>query len=106
MEFQNLGKNILYLVSNELKRREACGPLEAGLIYEAFSDLPADAIAGSIVSLADRGLLRLVQNDKKVQITEEGLSEIRGFVPSRLEHTCKPPEECADTSAEDGPQVD
>jgi len=94
MELQNLGKNILYLACRKMKRLEECGPLDVGFIYHAFSDLPGDVVAGSIISLADRGLLRLVENEKKVQITEEGLSEIHGFIPSRVRDTCKAPEEC------------
>jgi hypothetical protein len=98
MELQNLGKNILYLVCHKMKRVEECGPLDVGFIYDAFSDLPGDVVAGSLVSLVDRGLLRLVKNEKKVQITAEGLSEIHGFIPSRPQRTCKAPRGCRETS--------
>ena len=102
MEFKNLGKNILYLLCHELELRRECGPLEVDRVYEAFADLPGDVIAGSIASLADRGLLQPVEKGRKVQITAEGLSEIRGFVPERLRHTCKAPEDCAEPSAGEG----
>ena len=93
VQIRNLGRNILYRVCDELTRRNRCGPVETGFIYRLFADIPREAVDSSINSLLDRGWLRKTAGGEGFHLTDEGLAEIRGFIPSPLRPTCEPPEE-------------
>ena len=94
MELRNLGRNILYLVCNELRRRNECDPLEAGFIYRTYSDIPRDVVAARIDSLVEKGWLRWSEHTESLHLTRRGLELLRGIVASKLARTCPPPGEC------------
>jgi hypothetical protein len=80
MELRNLEINILHRLCEELLRRNRCGPVEADVIYQAYSDIPDKNIASSIRSLVNRGLLIEDKTGSQLFITDSGRSEIRSSI--------------------------
>ena len=94
MELRNLEKNILYRLCEELTSTNPCGPVDAGVIYRSYADLPREKVAAGIQALVARGWLRERQGHAELILTDRGRSEIRTFLPAHLRPACDPPEGC------------
>ena len=94
MELQNLDKNILYRMCELLVEGDPCRPVDTGVIYKTYADLPGEKIADSIHSLVQKGFLREEQTHQKLFLTSSGHAEIRAFIPERLWPNCETPDGC------------
>jgi len=91
MKLRNLDKNILFVICEELSRRDHCGPLEASHIYRTFSDIPHEQITSSIEWLVGRGWLQQDKGQTEFYLTDSGWSEIHSFLPKTVVVSCKKP---------------
>ena len=76
MIFNNIERNILYLLGNEWLRSKSLGPFDTGKIFEKFSDIPDKNMKDALGSMKERGFVELTSNYRKISLTSKGLSKI------------------------------
>jgi hypothetical protein len=79
MKFNNIARNILYLLSNEYLKSGILGPFDTKLIIDKFSDIPDKNMKDALKSIDKRGFVDLVSNYRTISLTQKGLSKIRIF---------------------------
>ena len=77
MKFNNIERNILYLLSNEYLKLGILGPFDAKLIFDKFPDIPDKNIKCALQLIDRRGLVDLTSNYRTLSLTQKGLSKIR-----------------------------
>jgi hypothetical protein len=78
MKFNNIERNILYLLSNEyLKSGGILSSFDTKLIFDQFSDIPDKNMKDALKSINERGLVDLTSNYRTLSLTQKGLSKIR-----------------------------
>jgi repressor of nif and glnA expression len=77
MKFNNIERNILYLLSNEYLKSEISGPFNTKLIFDKFSDIPDKNMKYALKSINRRGFVDLTSNFRTISLTQKGLSKIK-----------------------------
>ena len=89
MHIHNLEKNILFMICEELFRRNSCGPIEADFLFRAYSDIPDVNIELGIQSAIEKGWIRGEKNKALICLTARGHSEIRAFIQTKIPDWCE-----------------
>ena len=76
MKFNNLERNILYLLGKEWLKSRTLGSLNTRWIFDKFSDIPDTNIYEALRTIEDRGLVELSSNYRNNALTQKGLSNI------------------------------
>ena len=77
MKFNNIERNILYLLSNEYLKSGIPGPFDTKLIFDKFSDIPEKNMKYALKSINRRGFVDLTSNFHTISLTQRGLSRIK-----------------------------
>ena len=77
MKFNNIERNILYLLSNEYLKSGILCPYDTKLIFDKFSDIPDENMKDALKSTNKRGFVDLTSNYRTISLTQKGLSKIR-----------------------------
>lgn len=77
MEFNNIERNILYLLGNEWLKSRTLGPFETRWIFDKFSDIPDKSIKTALRSINESGFVKLTSNYDQISLTQKGLSKIK-----------------------------
>lgn len=76
MNFRNLQSNILDILGNEIGRIRPSGSFKTEMIYDQFSDIPADAIKRAIDSLVSHGFIEMSTDINVLFLTQKGVSHV------------------------------
>lgn len=76
MKFNNIERNILYLLGKEWLKSKTLGPYDTGGIFDKFSDIPDENMKDALESMKERGFVELTSNFRKISLTPKGLSKI------------------------------
>ena len=76
MKFNNIERNILYLLGKKWLKSKSLGPFDTGAIFEKFSDIPEKNMKDALGSMKEKGLVELTSNYRKIYLTSKGLSKI------------------------------
>lgn len=77
MKFNNIERNILYLLSDKWLDSGALGPFETKWIFDKYSDIPDENIKIALKSLKDKGLVEFPSNNHHIYLALKGLSQIK-----------------------------
>jgi hypothetical protein len=77
MKFNNIERNILYLLGKEKLRSGNLGPLDSRWIFDQFSDIPEKNLKAALRSMQKEGLIKLTPNYRNITLTRKGLSKIK-----------------------------
>jgi len=77
MKFNNIERNILYLLGNEYLKSGILGPFDTNLILDKFSDIPAENMKDALKLINNSGFVDLTSNYRTISLTQKGLSKIR-----------------------------
>ena len=76
MKFNNIERNILYLLGKEWLKSKSLGPFDTGKIFDKFSDIPDKNMKDALESMRARGFVELTSNYRNISLTQKGLSKI------------------------------
>jgi hypothetical protein len=76
MKFNNLERNVLYLLGKEWLNSGTLDSFDTGWIFEKFSDIPDENMYAALRSLKERGLAELTSDYRNISLTPRGLSKI------------------------------
>ena len=77
MKFNNIERNILYLLGDKWLNSGDLGPFETKWIFDKFSDIPDKNVKNALRSIKDKGLVDFPSNYRKISLTQNGLSKIK-----------------------------
>ena len=77
MKFNNIERNILYLLSDKWLNSKSLGPFDTQWIFDKFSDIPDKNMTIALQSIKERGLVDFSPNHRKISLTPKGLSKIK-----------------------------
>lgn len=77
MKFNNLERNILYLLGNQWIKSGTLGPFGIKLIFDKYSDIPDNSMKNALKSIKERGFVKLTSNYDHISLTQKGLSKIK-----------------------------
>jgi hypothetical protein len=77
MEFNNIERNILYLLGNEWLKSGTLGPFETKWIFEQYADIPDKNMKQALRSIKQRGLVDFPSDYRNIYLTQKGLSNIK-----------------------------
>ena len=77
MEFQNLQRNILHVLSEELNSGGSQGPVAVSAVAEKLPGVPAEKLQDAMASLAIKGWLEISDRKQRVRPTRAGRSMLQ-----------------------------
>ena len=77
MKFNNVERNLLYLLGDKWLNSGTLGPFETKWIFDKFSDIPDENIKIALKSIKDKGLVEFPINNHHIFLTLKGLSKIK-----------------------------
>ncbi|MGD2099394.1 MAG: hypothetical protein PVG35_17595 [Desulfobacterales bacterium] len=77
MKFNNIERNILYLLGDKWLNSGTLGPFDTEWIFDNFSDIPHKNMKNALWSIKNRGLVDFPSNYRKISLTQKGLSKIK-----------------------------
>ena len=77
MKFNNIERNILYMLGDEWLKSGSLGPYETEWIFDTFSDIPDNNMRHALRSVKERGLVELTSKYRHISLTQKGLSKIK-----------------------------
>jgi hypothetical protein len=77
MKFNNIERNILYLLGRQWLKSRTLGPFDTRRIFDKFSDIPDKNIKTVLSSMNKSGYVKLASNYANISLTQKGLSKIK-----------------------------
>ena len=77
MKFNNIERNILYLLGDKWLKSGSRGPFDTGWIFNRFSDIPDKNLKDAMNSIKDRGFVEFPLDYGHISLTQKGLSKIK-----------------------------
>ena len=77
MKFNNIERNILYLLGDEWLKLGTLGPFDTKWIFDKFSDIPDKDMKEALRSIKQRGFVELTSTYGNISLTQKGLSKIK-----------------------------
>ena len=76
MKFDNIERNILYLLGQEWLKSKSIGPFDTGVVFNTFPDIPDKNMKDALNSMKESGFVELTTNYRTISLTQKGLSKI------------------------------
>jgi hypothetical protein len=80
MAFNNLDGRILLLLAKKWKEKRTSGPYRTSAIYQGYSALPDDYIAGELNKLNTKGLIAFTPEKNRFYLADKGVAHLRSFI--------------------------
>ena len=77
MKFNNIERNILYLLGKEKLKSGSLGPFDTRRIFDRFPDIPHKNLKAALRSMKTGGFAKLTPNYRSISLTQKGLSKIK-----------------------------
>lgn len=77
MKFNNIDRNILYLLGNKWLKSKSLGPHSTLGLFNSFSEIPDKSLKDALDSLKAKGLVKFPSNRRYLSLTQKGLSKIK-----------------------------
>ena len=77
MKFNNIERNILYLLGDKWLSSGVLGPFDTDWIFEKFSDIPHKNVKNALRMIKNKGFVDFPSNYRKISLTQNGLSKIK-----------------------------
>jgi hypothetical protein len=77
MKFNNIERNILYLLGKEKLKSGSLGPFDTRWIFDKFSDIPDKHMKAALRSMKAGGFAKVTPNYRSISLTQKGLSKIK-----------------------------
>lgn len=77
MKFNNIERNILYLLGDRWLNSGTLGPFDTRWIFDKFSDIPDDHMKTAMQSIKKRGFVDFPPNYREISLTQKGLSKLK-----------------------------
>lgn len=77
MNFNNIERNILYLLGKEKLKSGSLEPFDTQRIFDEFSDIPDKNLKAALKSMKEEGLAKFTPNYRSISLTRKGLSKIK-----------------------------
>lgn len=76
MKFNNIERNILYLLGKEWLTSRTLGPFSTKWIFDKFSDIPEENMKDALMTIEAQNFVELPSNYGNISLTQKGLSKI------------------------------
>jgi hypothetical protein len=77
MKFNNIERNILYLLGDKWLSSGVLGPFDTEWIFDNFSEIPDKNVKNALQTIKNQGLVDFPSNYRKISLTQNGLSKIK-----------------------------